>query len=421
MQQEQLAQNWSKTITYKSSNILIPQNIDELIEIVKNNNHVKVQGTGHSFNLIADTFEDGVIVQLSKFKSIQIDGNHATFGSGVNYTELIDKVHEAGLALLNAPSLPHVNIVGSMVTGSHGSGANKKMLISFASQIKLVDSKGEILTLNQKDENFYYYILGFGGLGIIYEMTIELEPIYNIYKSIYTNLSFQALKENFQVILQQNDYLSLFSQWDERGISSVWVGQKYTNKIPEQQKNFYDAQHIKTDRIHPVDAQDSSACISVGSGVWKDKLFHFLPNKPPSSGGEELHTEYFIVTQYFLEALDELYQNRNIFKHLTQVSEFRPVCKDNIPMSQAKEINVIGIHWTWHKKHDEVLQILPQLEAILNKYRVKPHFGKLFLMNKEKLQDLFGQDFVRLGELIKEKDPQGKFRNEFINNYIMGN
>jgi hypothetical protein len=31
------------------------------------------------------------------------------------------------------------------------------------------------------------------------------------------------------------------------------------------------------------------------------------------------------------------------------------VAADNIPMSPARGKPVIGVHWTWYKKYDEVL------------------------------------------------------------------
>lgn len=47
---------------------------------------------------------------------------HVRFGAGVTYTTLIKALVERKLALPNLPSLPHLNVVGSVVTGTHGSG-----------------------------------------------------------------------------------------------------------------------------------------------------------------------------------------------------------------------------------------------------------------------------------------------------------
>jgi hypothetical protein len=56
--------------------------------------------------------------------------------------------------------------------------------------------------------------------------------------------------------------------------------------------------------------------VTVGSGLWKDKIYHFLPDKPPSSAGEEMHSEFFVPYKNFREAIEALYLIRDSFKHL---------------------------------------------------------------------------------------------------------
>jgi xylitol oxidase len=44
-------------------------------------------------------------------------------GAGVTYSMLLEKLREEKLAITNVPSLPHLNVVGSLITGSHGGAA----------------------------------------------------------------------------------------------------------------------------------------------------------------------------------------------------------------------------------------------------------------------------------------------------------
>jgi FAD/FMN-containing dehydrogenase len=55
-----------------------------------------VQGTTHTFNWLADTVEGGALVSLEQFKDINIEGNQATFGAGVTYSDLILAVDKSG-------------------------------------------------------------------------------------------------------------------------------------------------------------------------------------------------------------------------------------------------------------------------------------------------------------------------------------
>ena len=77
-------------------------------------------------------------------------------------------------------------------------------------------------------------------------------------------------------------------------------------------------------------------------------------------------------------AVKKLYSIRDKFLHLVQITEMRMSAKDGIPMSQAKNGPVVGIHFTMKKEHDKILEVLPTIEGALAEFGVKPHFGKLF-------------------------------------------
>jgi xylitol oxidase len=63
---------------------------------------------------------------------------------------------------------------------------------------------------------------------------------------------------------------------------------------------------------------------------------------------------------------------------------------------------------------------LPEIENALAPFGVRPHWGKLFTIAPAVLRSRYKRlaEFV---ELAKMYDPQGKFRNEFLNTYIFGN
>jgi xylitol oxidase len=67
-------------------------------------------------------------ISMQNFKDINIYGSRVTFGSGITYAELTSYIGKKGLALSNMPSTPHLNIVGSVITGSHGSGHKNQII-----------------------------------------------------------------------------------------------------------------------------------------------------------------------------------------------------------------------------------------------------------------------------------------------------
>ena len=81
---------------------------------------------------------------MSKMNEIMVDpeNKQVTFGAGVTYSMLIEALKEKKMSLKNLPSLPHINVVGSVVTGTHGSGIDNKAMASHVSSISIVDPEG---------------------------------------------------------------------------------------------------------------------------------------------------------------------------------------------------------------------------------------------------------------------------------------
>jgi xylitol oxidase len=125
-----LNKNWSENVVFAASEIYEPLDIKDIIKTIQRANReerrIKVVGSGHSFNDIADT--DGIQMSLKKhfnFIEINKEAKEVTFGAGVSFIELSEALDENQLALRNVPSHPHINVVGAVVTGSHGSGKNR--------------------------------------------------------------------------------------------------------------------------------------------------------------------------------------------------------------------------------------------------------------------------------------------------------
>jgi alditol oxidase len=61
--------------------------------------------------------------------------------------------------------------------------------------------------------------------------------------------------------------------------------------------------------------------------------------------------------------------------------------------------------------------VLPVIEERLAPYNVRPHWGKLFTLSPQTLQARYDR-FRDFQQLLKEYDPEGKFRNNFLETYI---
>jgi len=57
------------------------------------------------------------------------------------------------------------------------------------------------------------------------------------------------------------------------------------------------------------------------------------------------------------------------------------------------------------------------IERTLAPFNAKPHWGKLFTMSPQVLESRY-EKLADFKKLVATYDPQGKFRNEFLNNTI---
>ena len=77
----------------------------------------------------------------------------------------------------------------------------------------------------------------------------------------------------------------------------------------------------------------------------------------------------------------------------------------------------IAIHFTWKQEWDAVQNLLPVIEKELEPFKARPHWGKLFTMSPKLLASRYEKlpDFKKM---VAMYDPEGKFRNEFLNETI---
>jgi len=67
-------------------------------------------------------------------------------------------------------------------------------------------------------------------------------------------------------------------------------------------------------------------------------------------------------------------------------------------MSQFYQRETVAFHFTWKPNWPEVKKLLPQIEAALAPFGVRPHWGKLYTIDAAKVQGSYERvpDFLKL-------------------------
>ena len=147
-------------------------------------------------------------------------------------------------------------------------------------------------------------------------------------------------------------------------------------------------------------------------GPWYERLPHFRMGFTPSSG-KELQSEYFVARRDAVDAILAVERLRDRVSPHLQISELRTVDADRLWMSPCYERPSLAIHFTWKPDWESVRKVLPMIEKELAPFEVRPHWGKLFALAPAELRARY-EKLADFKDLLKEHDPRGKFRNEFL-------
>jgi xylitol oxidase len=411
--------NWAGNYMYGARQIHQPQTVEQIQELVYRSNKVKALGTRHSFNDIADSA--GELISLKQFdKIIHLDREHhtVTVEAGVRYGELCRWLDREGFALHNLASLPHISIAGACVTATHGSGDRLGNLATAVSGMELVTANGELIALTRGTKNFNGAVVNLGGLGIITRVSLDISPGFQMQQYVYENLPLPQLKNHYDELTARGYSVSLFTDWSRGIINQVWLKRLSPEGASiRAEPQLFGAQLAKV-HLHPIPALSAENCTEQMGvrGPWFERLPHFRLEFTPSSG-EELQSEYILPRQHAITAFQAVDELREYVAPLLQISEIRTIAADQLWMSPSYQRDCIAIHFTWKKDWESVRQVLPMLEDSLAQFDARPHWGKLFTIPPGHLQPLFGK-LPEFRQLLQHYDPQGKFRNAFLDQYI---
>jgi alditol oxidase len=415
--------NWAGNYTYRAARIHQPETVEQIQELVRRSPTLKALGTRHSFNDIADS--PGDLISLERFdKIVALDRERrtVTVESGVRYGQLARWLHEEGYALHNLASLPHISVAGACATATHGSGDRHGNLATAVSAMEFVNGTGDIVVLsrNQDREQLEGAVVGLGGLGLVTRLTLDVSPTFQMQQDLYENLPFAALEEHYDELTSNIYSVSLFTDWRTSTINQVWLKRLVPDDLTVKAEPELFGAKLATKNLHPIASISAENCteqMGVG-GPWFERLPHFRMDFTPSSG-EELQSEYFVPRQQTFAALRAIDQIRESIAPLLLISEVRTIAADNLWMSPCYKRDSVAIHFTWKQDWEGVRNVLPGIEAALAPFHARPHWAKLFTMSHEQLHLLYEKlpDFQRL---LQQYDPQGKFRNEFLDRFIFG-
>jgi xylitol oxidase len=385
--------NWGRNIIFKAKNLEEPSTVEELQELMSKVGFKKGLGSTHSYNDIADS----PLTQISLRK--------------------LNKI--ISFALHNLASLPQVTVAGACATGTHGSGTENGSLAMVVREMEICLADGQLINLSRENnpDIFDGVVVSLGGLGIITRMVLDAQPTYDARQDIFLDLPLENVIENFDEIMSSGYSVCLFTKWQNDILDQAWIKRRVDQPVDDLGREFFGGKMCDRN-IHPIIDMSAEACTDqMGKvGPWYERLPHFRINAMPSAF-DELQSEFFVPIEYAGDAMRSIAKLGDKFLPYLYISEIRTIAADNLWMSQFYKRPSVAIHFTWKSNWPEVQKLLPMIEAALAPFSIRPHWGKLYTIDAKAIQKSY-ERFPDFLELLRTYDPEGRFRNAYLNRII---
>jgi xylitol oxidase len=262
---------------------------------------------------------------------------------------------------------------------------------------------------------FLAAVVGLGAIGVVTKVTLDLLPAFRMRQNVYEKLPMNQVSEHFEKIISAGYSVSLFTDWQTDTINEVWIKSLVDNSTDFNSMPEFFGAVAATRNMHPIAALSAENCTEQMGvpGPWYERLPHFKMGFTPSSGNE-LQSEYFVPRLHAVEAITAVKRlGDQIGPHLL-ITEIRSIAADKFWMSPCRNQDSVTIHFTWKPEWPAVSKLLPLIEKELSAFNARPHWGKLFTIPPKVLESRY-EKIADFKKMVAGYDPEGKFRNDFLN------
>jgi len=218
--------NWAGNVEYGTEKLYTAHSEERAREFVRKQNRLKVLGTRHCFNRIADSRDQFLSLKaMDKVVALDSEARTVTVEAGMSYGQLCPYLDDEGWALHNLASLPHISIAGACSTATHGSGEKNGNLATAVAGLEMVNAAGDVVKLTRAGdgETLRGAAVGLGALGAITKVTLDIQPRFTMQQYVYEDLPLSELKDHFDAIEGAAYSVSLFTDWQKQRVNEVWL------------------------------------------------------------------------------------------------------------------------------------------------------------------------------------------------------
>ena len=203
------------------SAIIRPQTVDQVQQLVREafstGKSIKPAGAGHSTNEIicsSTPVAGGIILQMEDMNSIvSVDQEklQVTVQAGAALVKFFKDMIPYKMTIEGMVDYGAITVAGSIATGAHSSSL--KVHSGVADHIigcKLVNGRGELITLTHQDRDFAAIHTNLGALGILVEVTFQAVPLFKVRGKQIPITDLDAMPDQLVGLVKQHDWANLY-------------------------------------------------------------------------------------------------------------------------------------------------------------------------------------------------------------------
>jgi L-gulono-1,4-lactone dehydrogenase len=423
--------NWAGNQVCAPAAVDHPASEDELSASVRRaaelEQRVKVVGSGHSFTGAALT--DGRQIVLDRYdRVLAVDkaSGLVTVQAGITLAQLNEELARVGLALPNLGDVQYQTISGATSTGTHGTGITLGSLSTQIRAMRLVVGDGSVVECSADDrpEVFTAARVGVGALGATSPITLQCVPAFDLH-ALEQPERVDGLLDDIDTHVEGNDHFEFY--WVPH---TGWALTKRNNRTDRPRATRPRWREVYEDVVVSNWAFGALCRVGRARPSAIPRIMRILPSTGPVDyvdRSDRVFTsprtvrfyemEYAVPREAGPEALNRVrdYVARSGL-NLSFPVEVRFVAGDDVPLSTAfgRETCYIAVHVY---KGMQFQQYFAAVEAIMDDYEGRPHWGKMHFQTAETLAPRY-PEWERFQAVRAELDPDGRFANEYLDRVL---
>ncbi|QXP68899.1 FAD-binding protein [Polaribacter sp. R2A056_3_33] len=417
--------SWNENLTYNYESLYKITSEEELQEVVKNSEKIRVFGNKQSSADIASGA--ATLIDIRTYNKI-ISSNDAeltiTVQSGVILGDLLEAVEAKGWCIPCLPDINTITIGGALATGTHGTSG--KLLSEYMTKCSIVLADGSIKIITDKDDLIDAIRVSLGVFGVFSEITFKCEPIYTLHvkegpedDSVWLpKINERLKKHDFLRILwlphTDKGYVITGDKIDPNTEVTEDLGPKYLKHRRTASKILYKYSHV-----FPWITAVANKLLYRGffSSTKEHKGSLYQATVTKSRGSTLELAEWTIGLDVFPKVFEELKTEINKWSNKSFIHipmDVRFVYKDKSWLSYAYEKDTVTMGCVSRNAATaDTYEAFKSIEKIFLKHGGKPHWAKRFSAKDAELSKVYTkwEDFKLLR---RELDPTNKFLNPYL-------